>query len=315
MGVSKSSGCGSSNKTGGSAPSGSNSGTKTGSSSKTSNNPKGSYTVKAGETMSHISKKLGTNVNSLMKSNPQIKDADKIYSGQKINTLNGGVNLAKSNATDAAKTYTVKPGDNLSKIAKNYGTTVGNLLRANPSAINQRDLVYPGQRLNVPAGGTISKEVKGITSTDYSKLNNKLANTPLPRNGVGYTTYQPQSRQYATQQTVQKLQDIAKSWNAKHPNSPIQIGDIGKKGGGLFKPHVSHQKGVDIDMRPFSKNGKQGPVSIYSKNYDAALTREFVRDVKAKFPNAVIGFQDKALLDAGLTRNWGGHHDHLHIRF
>lgn len=41
-------------------------------------------------------------------------------------------------------TYTVKPGDTLSKIAREYGTTVSNIVALNPS-IKNSDLIYPGE--------------------------------------------------------------------------------------------------------------------------------------------------------------------------
>lgn len=42
------------------------------------------YTVKSGDTLSEIAQDNKTTVSKLMKLNPSIKDADKIYSGQKI---------------------------------------------------------------------------------------------------------------------------------------------------------------------------------------------------------------------------------------
>jgi LysM repeat protein len=46
--------------------------------------------------------------------------------------------------------YTVKPGDTLADIAKAKHATVGNLLRANPKQIGNRNLIYPGQKLITP---------------------------------------------------------------------------------------------------------------------------------------------------------------------
>ncbi|WNG23392.1 LysM peptidoglycan-binding domain-containing NlpC/P60 family protein [Cystobacter fuscus] len=43
------------------------------------------YQIKWGDTLSGIAKKNGTTVNALMKANPQIKDANKIYAGKALN--------------------------------------------------------------------------------------------------------------------------------------------------------------------------------------------------------------------------------------
>jgi LysM repeat protein len=77
---------------GGTTKAGGNSGTNNvgGGSPKSINNsktstPKTTYTVKSGDTLSQISKKLGQSVPGIMANNPQIKNADKISAGDKIN--------------------------------------------------------------------------------------------------------------------------------------------------------------------------------------------------------------------------------------
>jgi len=50
-------------------------------------------------------------------------------------------------------TYTVKPGDNLSKIAKRFGTNLAQLLKANPQ-IKNPDRIQVGQVVNLPDTST-----------------------------------------------------------------------------------------------------------------------------------------------------------------
>lgn len=50
-------------------------------------------------------------------------------------------------ASSSQITYQVKSGDNLSKIAKKYGTSVENLVRLN--GIKNPNLIYPGQKIRV----------------------------------------------------------------------------------------------------------------------------------------------------------------------
>ena len=54
--------------------------------------------------------------------------------------------------TDGATSYVVKPGDNLFRIALNYGVTVEALSQANN--ITNPSLIYVGQQLTIPSGGT-----------------------------------------------------------------------------------------------------------------------------------------------------------------
>src|SRR5690606_14242778 len=97
------------------------------------------YTVKKGDTLSHIAKKYGTTVKKLVDLN-NIKNPDLIYPGQKIK-LPGGSESEK-------KYYTVKKGDSLSKIAKAHGITLNQIIKLNPQ-IKNPDLIHPGQKVRV----------------------------------------------------------------------------------------------------------------------------------------------------------------------
>jgi len=53
-------------------------------------------------------------------------------------------------AQPAGGQYVVKKGDTMWGIAKTYGISLGELIKANPQVENP-NLIYPGQRLNIPA--------------------------------------------------------------------------------------------------------------------------------------------------------------------
>lgn len=55
-------------------------------------------------------------------------------------------------ATGAGASYTVKSGDSLSKIAKNYpGISWQDIFEANKDQISNPDLIHPGQVLKIPS--------------------------------------------------------------------------------------------------------------------------------------------------------------------
>jgi len=54
-------------------------------------------------------------------------------------------------------TYTVRPGDTLSKIAKRFGVSVNDLLRANPW-IKNPDYILPGWKLRIPSYAEKSRQ-------------------------------------------------------------------------------------------------------------------------------------------------------------
>ncbi len=57
----------------------------------------------------------------------------------------------KTEASAETTTYTVRKGDSLSKIAKNYpGLTWQKIYEANKDQIKNPDLIHPGQQLKIP---------------------------------------------------------------------------------------------------------------------------------------------------------------------
>src|SRR5699024_1589774 len=132
------------------------------------------YTVKSGDTLSHIALKYGTSVSALKQLN-NLK-SDLIYVGQKLK-VKGNTSTTKPDSKpttpsqSTGSTYTVKSGDTLSHIALKYGTSVSALKQLNNL---KSDLIYVGQKL----------KVKGSTST--TKPDSKPT-TPSQSTGSNYT--------------------------------------------------------------------------------------------------------------------------------
>lgn len=96
----------------------------------------GSYTVKKGDTLSHIAKRHKTTVQALVKANG-IKNPNFIRVGQKIK-------IVKPNE----KVFcAVRTGDTVSQLARKYGTTVANIKAWNN--LRDENLIFPGQKLRV----------------------------------------------------------------------------------------------------------------------------------------------------------------------
>ena len=92
------------------------------------------YIVKKGDTLSKIASMYGITYNYLAKYNG-ISNPNLIYPGQIIKIPNGS----------KPKTYIVKKGDNLTKIANNFNTSVNKLVKLNN--IKNPNLIYPGQEI------------------------------------------------------------------------------------------------------------------------------------------------------------------------
>lgn len=53
-------------------------------------------------------------------------------------------------AANDGSTYTVEPGDNLTKIGEKYGLSWQAIYEANKDTISNPDLIHPGQELKIP---------------------------------------------------------------------------------------------------------------------------------------------------------------------
>lgn len=97
----------------------------------------GTYTVKAGDTLSELAQKFNTTVSELQRLN-NIKDPNKIYVGQV---------LKLPGAKNAPVYHTVKKGDTVSELAAKYGTSIAKIKEWNK--LKDVNKIYVGQKLRV----------------------------------------------------------------------------------------------------------------------------------------------------------------------
>ncbi len=118
--------------------------------SQSSNQPQasvnGTYTVKAGDSLWAIANSHKMTLNDLKRVNNL--SSDLIYVGQTLKVTKGAVTTANKPNTQSNtnKTYTVKAGDSLWRIASNNGTTVNQLKALNNLT---SDMIYVGQNLKL----------------------------------------------------------------------------------------------------------------------------------------------------------------------
>lgn len=113
----------------------------------------GTYTVKAGDSLSAIATRYGVTVGAIVAAN-KIADKDVIWVGQKLTIP--GKSVAEKPASTT--TYTVKAGDSLSAIAARYGTTVATLQALN--GIKDVDYIRVGQKLKVKGTASAASSTK-----------------------------------------------------------------------------------------------------------------------------------------------------------
>jgi LysM repeat protein len=112
------------------------------------------YVIVKGDTFSTVAKKFHVSVKALLDANPSVEPT-KLKIGQSIHVPAAMANSTVSNGTNGAadtagtdKTYTVKSGDSLTKIASQFGVSVKALRSFNNL---KTDKIVVGQKLKVPA--------------------------------------------------------------------------------------------------------------------------------------------------------------------
>jgi len=106
------------------------------------------YYVVSGDTLRKIAIKCDTTIYALRRANPSIGSGDLIYPGQAL--LLPGALISGNNGLS---TYIIARGNTLKSLAARFNTSLDYLMSLNPEITNA-NVIYEGQRLIVPTGGS-----------------------------------------------------------------------------------------------------------------------------------------------------------------
>jgi LysM repeat protein len=147
-------------------------------------NPTNTYTVKAGDTLSHISSKVGISIQQIKDLNGLTKDT--IYIGQQLKTVKATGTQTDSHTvpenTTESKKYTVQPGDSLSAIGSRFNVSIQDLKTWNNLT---NDRILAGQVLSI--GRSIDPYTPGTSpqgSADVLTQARMLLGTPYVWGGT-----------------------------------------------------------------------------------------------------------------------------------
>lgn len=118
------------------------------------------HEVNPGDTLYTIAQRYGVTVERIVQVNG-IQNPNLIYAGQTVSLGNADPQTVDSQPEQSAPVsdaYTVQSGDTMWSIASKFGITVAQLVEANRDAIQDQNLIHPGQQLDIPggAGGSVS---------------------------------------------------------------------------------------------------------------------------------------------------------------
>lgn len=138
------------------------------------------YNVAPKDTPFGLSKRFGISIDDLVKYNPTVKDGLKAYSTLYFPTdAFGSATAATSTPATSAAGYervTIQRGQSLFSIAEKHGTTVDDIVAANPGL--DRDHYQAGIEILVPTGTSASNKVAEQTTTPAGPRRETAADTP-----------------------------------------------------------------------------------------------------------------------------------------
>ncbi len=138
------------------------------------------HVVQAGEHLTAIANRYGTTPEAIASAN-NLVNMNLLYVGQRLTIPGGSSAPAQGNSY-----YVVNRGDTLTAIAARYGTTTQALVQANGLA--SANLIYVGQRLLIPGGGTVpaspSSSTPSSTTGYYTVQVGDTVSSIAVRNGV-----------------------------------------------------------------------------------------------------------------------------------
>jgi LysM repeat protein len=108
------------------------------------------HVVQRGETLSGIAWRYGTSINGIMRANG-LTNRNFIWVGQRLIIPGSGGGGSSSGGSSGGGVHVVRRGENLTQIARRYGTSVSAI--ANANGIRNTSFIYVGQRLTIPGGG------------------------------------------------------------------------------------------------------------------------------------------------------------------
>jgi LysM repeat protein len=113
------------------------------------------YTIKPGDTVSFIARRYGVSVQAVLAAN-RLSRSSVIYVGHTlvIPVKAGSSRSASREVHATGGTYTVKPGETVSAIARRFGVPVPSVLEAN--RLGWASIIYPGEKLRIPEVVTIA---------------------------------------------------------------------------------------------------------------------------------------------------------------
>jgi membrane-bound lytic murein transglycosylase D len=249
------------------------------------------YTVRRGDTLSGIALRFGTRISSLKRSN-NIGRRNRIYVGQVIQLPGKSAyrqptyqlaELEPGKYTTSLVSYRVRRYDNLSKIAKRFGTNVSHLTDIN--RFRNPDSLHPGQKIKVPQKELIRKKSQ-VASRSIKTKNFQLSVDRSSTNKNSRSPAKPteiKSARAVSPGTLQIARNTTDRLNRNRPAfKPVSFSTIGKSKSDIgtitvdFDETLSHYAEWSLqsvkELRRMNRIGKRGGI-VANDNIRVSFSR------------------------------------------
>ena len=193
------------------------------------------HVVRRGETLSHIARRHGV----------EVQDIINLNEGLRPERLRVGQSIAVG-ARRYRLMHRVAEGDTLARIARRYRVRVSEITRWNRR--------ISASRLPIGRNLVIFSERRPSFSQSVGATNNgELVEGERLQ---PHPAYEIRNRRLAwgTQETVEWLRDGFDAVSRRHPNAPrVRVHDLSDRDGGRLAGHRSHQSGRDADIAFFQR--------------------------------------------------------------
>jgi hypothetical protein len=234
----------------------------------------------------------------------------------------------------------VAEGVTVAELAERYGVEPSTIRWFNQLAAGEE--LVPGTEAAVPV--LVDSPRAGVDITGKPFRSRMVEPTLLPEGEDWVIKHRHHA--WGTRQTVTRVMDLAQSYRAAHPDAPpMVVGDISRRFGGRFRPHLSHRKGDDIDIGiPVKGSGFLDRFErVNAETIDVPRTWTLIRESVAtghvkyifldyRLQRPLYDFaRAQGLSDAelgelfeyprgrgyrkGIVRHARGHANHLHLRY
>ncbi|WGG48516.1 penicillin-insensitive murein endopeptidase [Rugamonas sp. DEMB1] len=117
--------------------------------------------------------------------------------------------------------------------------------------------------------------------------------------------------QYAHPRMLTLIFAVEREWEAIDDRK-FGVGNISMANGVKFD-HASHLSGLEVDIRPLRKDGRQVPVTYLDDEYDLDATETLINLFRANAPGSLtIFFNDNRIVAATRLKK---HDNHFHVQF